>query len=214
MLHEIVSVSVVNMVTVCALNVHVIAFAAACAEVGAQEARKTQHKATHRKEEKSNILSFLPLLLLFEDGETAEEKADAFFAFFSKSLVVIFADDENVSCRWCCCCCRDFNRLSTVYNERIILNKQLISSDDTKMNAKRLFSRTPQRRKHTHKHGKRERTARARFFTLRRENETRLLLLEKSRGLYKFKVPFLYDVREFKTFRICTYTYLNALTPA
>lgn len=208
------SVSVVNMVTVCALNVHVIAFAAACAEVGAQEARKTQHKATHRKEEKSNILSFLPLLLLFEDGETAEEKADAFFAFFSKSLVVIFADDENVSCRWCCCCCRDFNRLSTVYNERIILNKQLISSDDTKMNAKRLFSRTAQRRKHTHKHGKRERTARARFFTLRRENETRLLLLEESRGIYKFKVPFLYDVREFKTFRICTYTYLNALTPA
>ena len=202
------------MVTVCALYAHVIAFAAACAEVGAQEARKTQHKATHRKEEKSNILSFLPLLLLFEDGETAEEKADAFFAFFSKSLVVIFADDENVSCRWCCCCCRDFNRLSTVYNERIILNKQLISSDDTKMNAKRLFSRTAQRRKHTHKHGKRERTARARFFTLRRENETRLLLLEKSRGLYKFKVPFLYDVREFKTFRICTYTYLNALTPA
>jgi hypothetical protein len=202
------------MVTVCALNVHVIAFAAACAEVGAQEARKTQHKATHRKEEKSNILSFLPLLLLFEDGETAEEKADAFFAFFSKSLVVIFADDENVSCRWCCCCCRDFNRLSTVYNERIILIKRLISSDDTKMNAKRLFSRTAQRRKHTHKHGKRERTARARFFTLRRENETRLLLLEKSRGLYKFKVPFLYDVREFKTPRICTYTYLNALTPA
>ena len=90
------SVSVVNMVTVCALYAHVIAFAAACAEVGAQEARKTQHKATHRKEEKSNILSFLPLLL-FEDGETAEEKADAFFAFFSKSLVVIFADDENVS---------------------------------------------------------------------------------------------------------------------
>ena len=90
------SVSVVNMVTVCALDVHVIAFAAACAEVGAQEARKTQHKATHRKEEKPNILSFLPLLLLFEDGETAEEKADAFFAFFSKSLVVIFADDENV----------------------------------------------------------------------------------------------------------------------
>ena len=208
------SVSVVNMVTVCALYAHVIAFAAACAEVGAQEARKTQHKATHRKEEKSNILSFLPLLLLFEDGETAEEKADAFFAFFSKSLVVIFADDENVSCRWCCCCCRDFNRLSTVYNERIILNKQLISSDDTKMNAKRLFSRTAQRRKHTHKHGKRERTARARFFTLRRENETRLLLLEESRGIYKFKVPFLYDVREFKTFRICTYTYLNALTPA
>jgi hypothetical protein len=202
------------MVTVCALYAHVIAFAAACAEVGAQEARKTQHKATHRKEEKSNILSFLPLLLLFEDGETAEEKADAFFAFFSKSLVVIFADDENVSCRWCCCCCRDFNRLSTVYNERIILIKRLISSDDTKMNAKRLFSRTAQRRKHTHKHGKRERTARARFFTLRRENETRLLLLEKSRGLYKFKVPFLYDVREFKTFRICTYTYLNALTPA
>jgi len=209
-----VSVSVVNMVTVCALYAHVIAFAAACAEVGAQEARKTQHKATHRKEEKSNILSFLPLLLLFEDGETAEEKADAFFAFFSKSLVVIFADDENVSCRWCCCCCRDFNRLSTVYNERIILIKRLISSDDTKMNAKRLFSRTAQRRKHTHKHGKRERTARARFFTLRRENETRLLLLEESRGLYKFKVPFLYDVREFKTFRICTYTYLNALTPA
>ena len=97
MLHEIVSVSVVNMVTVCALYAHVIAFAAACAEVGAQEARKTQHKATHRKEEKPNILSFLPLLLLFEDGETAEEKADAFFAFFSKSLVVIFADDENVS---------------------------------------------------------------------------------------------------------------------
>ena len=74
MLHDIVSVSVVNMVTVCALYAHVIAFAAACAEVGAQEARKTQHKATHRKEEKSNILSFLPLLLLFEDGETAEEK--------------------------------------------------------------------------------------------------------------------------------------------
>ena len=167
------------MVTVCALYAHVIAFAAACAEVGAQEARKTQHKATHRKEEKPNILSFLPLLLLFEDGETAEEKADAFFAFFSKSLVVIFADDENVSCRWCCCCCRDFNRLSTVYNERIILIKRLISSDDTKMNAKRLFSRTAQRRKHTHKHGKRERTARARFFTLRRENETRLLLLEE-----------------------------------
>ena len=203
------------MVTVCALYAHVIAFAAACAEVGAQEARKTQHKATHRKEEKANILSFLPLLLLFEDGETAEEKADAFFAFFSKSLVVIFADDENVSCRWCCCCCCCviLTVCPLIYNERIIL-KRMISSDDTKMNAKRLFSRTAQRRKHTHKHGKRERTARARFFTLRRENETRLLLLEKSRGLYKFKVPFLYDVREFKTFRICTYTYLNALTPA
>jgi hypothetical protein len=170
------------MVTVCALYAHVIAFAAACAEVGAQEARKTQHKATHRKEEKSNILSFLPLLLLFEDGETAEEKADAFFAFFSKSLVVIFADDENVSCRWCCCCCCCCCVILTVcpliYNERIIL-KRMISSDDTKMNAKRLFSRTAQRRKHTHKHGKRERTARAGFFTLRRENETRLLLLEE-----------------------------------
>ena len=175
MLHEIVSVSVVNMVTVCALYAHVIAFAAACAEVGAQEARKTQHKATHRKEEKSNILSFLPLLLLFEDGETAEEKADAFFAFFSKSLVVIFADDENVSCR---CWCVLLTVCPLIYNERIIL-KRMISSDDTKMNAKRLFSRTAQRRKHTHKHGKRERTARAGFFTLRRENETRLLLLEE-----------------------------------
>ena len=178
------------MVTVCALNVHVIAFAAACAEVGAQEARKTQHKATHRKEEKPNILSFLSLLLLFEDGENAEEKADAFFAFFSKSLVVIFADDENVSCRCCCCCCCCCCVILTVcplinltvcpliYNERIIL-KRMISSDDTKMNAKRLFSRTAQRRKHAQKHGKRERTARARFFTLRRENETRLLLLEE-----------------------------------
>ena len=110
------SVSVVNMVTVCALYAHVIAFAAACAEVGAQEARKTQHKATHRKEEKPNILSFLPLLLLFEDGETAEEKADAFFAFFSKPLVVIFADDENVSCRvvlLLLLLLRDFNRLSS-----------------------------------------------------------------------------------------------------
>ena len=177
------------MVTVCALNVHVIAFAAACAEVGAQEARKTQHKATHRKEEKPNILSFLPLLLLFEDGETAEEKADAFFAFFSKSLVVIFADDENVSLLLLVL----FVILTVcplIYNERIIL-KRMISSDDTKMNAKRLFSRTAQRRKHTHKHGKRERTARARFFTLRRENETRLLLLEESRGICEFKVPFL-----------------------
>ena len=168
------------MVTVCALYAHVIAFAAACAEVGAQEARKTQHKATPRKEEKPNILSFLPLLLLFEDGETAEEKADAFFVFFSKPLVVIFADDENVSCRWCwcCCCCVILTVCPLIYNERIIL-KRMISSDDTKMNAKRLFSRTAQRRKHAQKHGKRERTARARFFTLRRENETRLLLLEE-----------------------------------
>ena len=171
------SVSVVNMVTVCALYAHVIAFAAACAEVGAQEARKTQHKATHRKEEKSNILSFLPLLLLFEDGETAEEKADAFFAFFSKSLVVIFADDENVSLLLLVL----FVILTVcplIHNERIIL-KRMISSDDTKMKTKRLFSRTAQRRKHARKHGKRERTARARFFTLRRENETRLLLLEE-----------------------------------
>ena len=150
------------MVTVCALYAHVIAFAAACAEVGAQEARKTQHKATHRKEEKPNILSFLSLLLLFEDGETAEEKADAFFAFFSKSLVVIFADDENVSCRWCCCCCCCcccviLTVCPLIYNERIILKRMMISSDETKMNAKRLFSRTAQIRKHTQKHGKRER---------------------------------------------------------
>ena len=115
------SVSVVNMVTVCALYAHVIAFAAACAEVGAQEARKTQHKATPRKEEKPNILSFLPLLLLFEDGETAEEKADAFFVFFSKPLVVIFADDENVSCRWWCCCCVTVCPADDFFNPSVLL---------------------------------------------------------------------------------------------
>jgi hypothetical protein len=83
------------MVTVCAPYPHVIAFAAACAEVGAHE-RKTPHKAptVHRKEEKSRLFLLLP----FEDGAAEEKAAVFFFSFFFfnfPSLVVIFAGDDE-----------------------------------------------------------------------------------------------------------------------